>query len=131
MPKPTKFSFKSAKIKGARAGSLVLDSFHMREIDGRDEELAAGMAAAKGGHASGSEEMVRLSIVAVNDKPVSQPYLGFDVWNQRARSLALQAFRLLNSHTEKESDSFLSTAEEGEPAMEGVPTEPTVPSTND
>lgn len=131
MLKPTKFSFKKAKITGARAGSLVLESFHMREIDGRDEELAAGMAAAKGGHATGSEEMVRLAIVAVNDKPVQQPYLAFDVWNQRARSFALRAFRLLNSHTEKESDDFLATAEEASPTMEGVPTEPAGPSTSD
>lgn len=131
MPKPTKFSFKKARITNARAGATVLESFHMREIDGRDEELAAGMAAAKGGHATGSEEMVRLAIVAVNDKPVQQPYLQFDVWNQRARSFALQSFRLLNSHTEKESDSFLATAEEGDPAMDAGSVEPPGPSTSE
>lgn len=131
MPKPVKFDFKKAKITGARAGNTVLESFHMREIDGRDEELAAGMAAAKGGQATGSEEMVRLAIVAVNGKPVQQPYLGFDVWNQRARSLSLKAFRTLNSHTEKEGDDFLATAEEADPLTDGVGTEPAGPSTSD
>lgn len=130
MPKPIRFSFEKAHITGARAGNTVLKSFHMREIDGRDEEIAASMAAAKGGQATGSEEMVRLAIVAVNDKPIAQPYLAFDVWNQRARSFSLKAFRQMNSHTEKEGDNFLATGEEGDPMVD-MSSESGAPSTND
>ncbi len=114
MSTPVKFDFEKAKIKRARAGKVDLKSFHMREVDGRDEEVAANMAKNKGGSASASEEMIRIAIVAVNGEPVQQPYLQFDVWNQRARSLALKAFNSLNGFTQEEGDVFLETAEEGD-----------------
>ena len=108
----TKYDLQKAKITRARAGKDTLLSFHMREVDGRDEEVAANMAKAKGGSASSAEEMVRLAIVAVNGKPIKQPYLQFDAWNQRARSFALKAFNDLNGYSEEEKDAFLATAEE-------------------
>ena len=115
MSKPVKFSFEKAKIKRAKCGDTPLREFHMREVDGRDEEVAANTAKMKGGAASSSEEMIRLAIVAVNGEPVQQPYLKFDIWNQRARAFALKAFNDLNGFTQDESDLFLGTAEEDEP----------------
>lgn len=115
MSKPVKFDFEKAKIKRAKCGDKELKSFHMREVDGRDEEIAANVAKSKGGSASASEEMIRLAIVAVNGEPVPQPYLKFDLWNQRARAFALKAFNELNGFTAEESDTFLGTAEEDEP----------------
>lgn len=112
MSKPVKYSFEKAKIKRAKCGDTPLRDFHIREVDGRDEEVAANTARMKGGAASSSEEMIRLAIVAVNGEPVQQPYLKFDVWNQRARAFALKAFNDLNGFTAEESDSFLGTAEE-------------------
>lgn len=112
MSKPVKYSFEQAKIKRARCGNVDLKDFHMREVNGQDEELAANWAKQKGGAASSSEEMVRLAIVAVNGEPVKQPYLQFDVWNQRARSFALKAFNELNGFNGDEGDRFLGTAEE-------------------
>lgn len=112
MTQPIKFDLKKANIKRARVGKDQLDNFHMREVDGRDEEIAANMAKAKGGSATSGEEMVRLAIVAVNGKPVKQPYLQFDTWNQRARSFALKAFNELNGYTKDEEEAFLATAEE-------------------
>jgi hypothetical protein len=114
--KPVKFSFEAAKIKRAKCGTTELKTFHMREVDGRDEELAANWAKNKGGAASSSEELVRLSIVAVNGDPIQQPYLKFDTWNQRARAFALRAFNDLNGFSDKEAADFLETAEEDDVA---------------
>lgn len=115
MSKPVRFDFVKAKIKRARAGKTDLQSFHIREVDGQDEETAAMWAKGKGGAASSGEEMLRLSIVAVNDQPVSQPYLQFDTWNQRARAFAMKAFNDLNGYSKDEETAFLSTAEEETP----------------
>lgn len=112
MSKPVKFSFEKAGIKRAKCGDEIIRDFHMREVDGTDEEFAANQAKGKGGAASAAEEMVRLSIVAVNGQPVAQPYLKFDKWNQRARSFALKAFNDLNGFTSDEGENFLKTAEE-------------------
>jgi hypothetical protein len=102
--------FDTSKMKNVRAGGVLITSFTMREVDGQDEEVAAGAAKARGGSISSAEELIRLSIVAVNDQPVKQPYLAFDTWNSRARQLALKAWTSLNGVTEEEGDAFLSAA---------------------
>ena len=107
-----RYDFEKAKIKRARAGKVELRSFVMREIDGRDEEVAAGYVKAKNDNTTVTEEMVRLSIVSVNDQPVPQPYLAFDTWNSRARIFAVKAFNEVNGMTSKEEDDFFGTAEE-------------------
>lgn len=119
--KPIRFDLKKAKIKRARAGQEELHSFAMREVDGRDEEAAANMAKAKGGSATAAEEMIRLALVEVNDKPVKQPYLEFDLWNQRARAFALRAFTDLNGTTQEEAEGFLKTATEVDAPLSSGP----------
>lgn len=114
MNKPIRYDLVKAKIKRARAGSEELKSFHMREVDGRDEEVAAGAAKARGGQATTQEELVRVAIVGVNDRAVKQPYLQFDTWNARARAFALQAFREINGMTQDEDDAFKATGEESD-----------------
>lgn len=111
-----RFDLTKIKIKGIpKAGQTVITSFHMREVNGVDEEHAANAAKSKGGSASNIEELTRLAIAAVNDKPVQQPYLQFDVWNSKARALALKAFSEINSITEKEAEDFAGTAEAVDP----------------
>jgi len=102
--------FDTSKMKHVRAGSLTITSFTLREVDGQDEEIAAAAAKARGGNVSSAEELIRLSIVEVNDQPVKQPYLAFDTWNSRARALALRAWASLNSVTEDETEAFLNAA---------------------
>lgn len=122
--KPVKYDFTKAGIKRVRAGKVLLESFHMREVDGRDEEMAANWAKSKGGSASSTEELVRLAIVAVNGQAVTQPYLQFDAWNQRARSFALRAFNDLNAFTEEEKVGFLATASEEDAPVSSPPAAP-------
>jgi len=112
MSKPVRYDLERAKIKRARVGKTEIKSFSMREVDGRDEEVATNSAKARGGSATTQEELVRLSVVAVNDVNVEHPYLAFDTWNSRARSFSLKAFNELNGMSKEEEADFLATAEE-------------------
>ena len=123
MSKPIRYDLKKAGIKRARVGNDEIFAITIRETDGRDEEVAANYAKSKGGSATAAEEMIRLSIVAVNDKAVQQPYLKFDVWNQRARSFMLKAFNDVNGLSNKEGEDFLATAEEVDDPPPSVPGE--------
>lgn len=88
-----------------------IDSVTIKETTGRDEEKAAQLARAKGAKESVFEELMRLSIVAVNDTPVDQPYSGLDDWNSKTRSYILQAFQSINGiGGDGELDDFLSSA---------------------
>lgn len=86
-------------------------SFVMRETTGADEENAAVAAKAKGGAMTPTEELVRLSIVSVDGKPVDQPYLSFDSWNTRTRNYAIKAWASINGVDEKDAKDFLDGAE--------------------
>lgn len=92
--------------KGAQAQSITV-----RETDGKDEEQASLTAKAKGGASNEIEELVRLSIVAIDDKPVTQPFEGFDSWKSKMRGYALSAWRDMNVIDEKEAESFLKGGE--------------------
>lgn len=96
----------------------ALESFTLRETDGKDEEYAAQRAKAKGGDATTVEELVRISIVAVNGEPVIQPYEKLAQWNSRARGLVVTAWRSLNTISDKEDTDFLAAAEEHSAAEE-------------
>jgi hypothetical protein len=98
------------KMKNVRVGDKKLDSFVIREVDGRDEEISSGWAKAKGGTATATEELIRISIVEVNGETVKQPYLAFDTFNSRARHFVLVAFRSLNGATDDEDEAFLAAA---------------------
>ena len=88
-----------------------IKSFVIRETNGRDEEQAAIFAKAKGAASSSFEELVRLSVVSVNDAPVEQPFTAFDDWNSRTRMYVLQAYRSINAiESDKEVDDFLASA---------------------
>lgn len=115
----TKIKLKGPGVPKVSAAEPLRD-FHMREVNGVDEELAANTAKAKGGSATNMEELTRLSIVAVNGKPVAQPYLQFDGWNSKARALALRAFAEINSINNDEADSFAGTAEAADLPSSGV-----------
>jgi len=107
------FRFDLTGLKNCKmSNGTKLTSFTLREVDGRDEELAANTAKTKGGSVTTTEELVRYSITHVNDEPIKQPYLQFDLWTSRARGFLLQAFREVNGFKEEESDLFLKTAEE-------------------
>lgn len=115
--------FDASKMKNVRmTNGVVIKSFVVREVNGIDEEEATNIAKAKGGAVTPMEEMIRLSIVEVNGEPVKHPYLAFDTWNNRARALAVQAFRSLNGTTDKEVEDFLGAA---------VPVDAAAPSHND
>lgn len=94
----------------------ALKSFTLRETDGKDEEYAAQRAKAKGGDATTTEELIRVSIVAVNGSPVQQPYEALGKWNSRARGLLVAAWRNLNTISDKEESDFLAGAEDLAPA---------------
>lgn len=89
-------------------GATRLESFTLREIDGTDEEYAVTRARETGSNIA--EEMIRISVVAVNDAPVSQPYLQMGKWNARARSLLATAWREMNAVSDREEAAFLSGA---------------------
>lgn len=86
-------------------------SFIIKETDGQDEELAAQYAKERGGAANAMEELVRLSIVEADGKPVTQPYLGFDKLNTKTRAFMFAAWRKLNASEDKEIEDFLKGGE--------------------
>ncbi len=86
------------------AGDEQLHSFTLRETEGKDEEYAAERA--KIAKSSSSEELIRVSLVAVNDVPVQQPYLVLNKWNSKARQLVADAFTELNTVSDGEIEDF-------------------------
>jgi hypothetical protein len=95
--------------QGTGPKRVDIKSVSLREITGQDEILANSLAEAKGKQGSVRVELVRLSIVKVDGKPVQQPFGDLDTWNSRTRKFVLDAFNSVNSNTEKESEDFLSS----------------------
>lgn len=108
-PKPRKGKLSRASKRFMVGPKTRLESFTLREIDGSDEEYVATRAKALGDETNLGEEMIRISIVAVNDEPVQQPY-SLKTWNAPARALLATAWRELNAVTPEEEDDFLSEA---------------------
>lgn len=102
--------FDLSKFKGCS-----IQSFAMREVDGRDEALATMAAKAKGGATTMADELVRRSLTKVNDSPVNvddgEPYGEYDQWNSRTRNFVFEAFQAMNAVQPAEKDSFLSSAQ--------------------
>lgn len=94
-----------------------INSFTMREIDGKDELEAARLLQARGSTAenfqvAALEENLRISIYAVNGKKVEQPYFAMNNWSAKTRRFALEAWTLLNGVEEEDLAVFLGAAED-------------------
>ena len=90
-----------------------IESVTLREIDGKDEEQAAGAAEARGMKPGQvTEEMVRCALVEVNDTAVVYPHPGLSKWNTKTRNLVIAAFASMNSTEDKDMKSFLEEAED-------------------
>lgn len=85
-------------------------SITIRETDGADETKAAEAKEALGKAGSFMEELIKLSIVAVDDEPVKAPFGEMEKWNSRTRSLVMAAFKSVNGFLEQEAADFLSSA---------------------
>lgn len=87
-----------------------IDSFDMRETNGKDEDQAVLVAKAKGGAATSLDELVRLSITKVNGKPVNTgdgvPLSEYDEWNSRTRTFIINAYKKLNGVSNEEGQDF-------------------------
>ncbi len=93
--------------KGCDIQSIVL-----RETCGKDEEMAALKAEARGMKPGQiHEELLRLAVTEVDGKKVEYPFTGLSKWNTKTRNMVLAYFNDMNSVEEAELKSFL---EEGE-----------------
>lgn len=87
-----------------------IHSVTIRESNGDDEALASMTAEAKGKQGSVHIETVRASIVAVDGKPVSQPFLDFDKWNTRTRRIVSEYWSSINGTDTEELGNFIKAA---------------------
>ena len=104
---------KGCAYKSPTGDRVVIESFDIRETDGDDEERAANTAKGKGGSATAVEELIQISLVAINDEPVNvggKPYNGFVKWNSKARNMAQKAWTAVNAGNADESEAFLARA---------------------
>jgi hypothetical protein len=94
--------------KGCNVSSIAL-----RETCGKDEEQAARAADAKGNRPGAmTEELLRLSIVEVDEKRTEYPYLGLAKWNTKTRNTVLTYFQSMNAVDDEETTRFLEEAED-------------------
>lgn len=94
---------------------LSCKTFTVREVNSKDEDVAALNAKAKGKDGQVMDELIRLSVTEVDGEPKSpeSPFMAWDTWNTRTRTMVIRAFQKLNAVSKEESDDFLST---GKPA---------------
>jgi hypothetical protein len=107
VPAEYEITFKVPPARGRgrfAVGDATLTSFTLRETNGKDEEYAAERAKAM--KTSMTEELIRVSIVAVNGERVAQPYLALGLWNSKARTRLARAFQEINSASDKEDEDF-------------------------
>ena len=102
------YRFELPPDKGTRRCNIR--SITLRETNGPDETMAAQLAEAKGKQGSVSIETIRLSIVAVDDKPASQPFGDLDTWNTRTRNLVAQYWDSINGTSQGEAENFIKAA---------------------
>jgi hypothetical protein len=96
---------------GAGKKTVDISSVTIREVTGRDEELASVLTEAKGKNGSMAVEILRLSIEKVDGRKVEQPYGELDGWNARTRKFVLDAWASINSVSQDEAEDFLSGAQ--------------------
>ena len=90
---------------------MSIKSFHIREVTGEDEQVAALAAEAKGKSTSMLQELVRLSISQVEDAPVDAgTFTAFDKWSSRTRTAVMNAFKAINGMDDKAEISPLLSA---------------------
>lgn len=94
-----------------------VESFVIREIDGKDELEASRWVSAKATGADDEaalmvEERVRVSVFSVNGQRVEQPYTGLNKWSTKTRNLLLQAWMSLNTVPDDDVAVFLGAAED-------------------
>lgn len=94
----------------------TIRSVTMREIDGHDEREAAKIMSARSNIDNPGvalmEEQIRVSIVAVDGEPVSQPFTGMNAWSTRTRRFIMEAFGHLNGVEDEELEDFLKAAKD-------------------
>ena len=83
----------------------------MRETSGIDERNAALMAETRGGTSAMGMELIRCSIVAVDDKRVQHPFIEMDKWNTKTRSFVRAFWESLNDIKEEEVGLAVATGE--------------------
>ncbi len=83
-------------------------SIVMRETNGIDEQNAALQADVRGKRSSIYQELVRLSIVKVDDADVIQPFAQLEGWSSRTRALVNKAYEDLNDLEDDEVATFLA-----------------------
>lgn len=101
-------------------GRFSIQSVTLRETNGEDELEAEKLAEIQ--KTSMRQELVRASIVKVNDMPVTQPYAGLDGWNTKTRSTVVACWIKLNGISDKDAQDFLASGEiqEDSPDTENV-----------
>jgi hypothetical protein len=116
------YRFELPADKGPRRCSIRFIT--LKETGGAEEDMAKLSADAKGKHGSVTVETIRASIVAVDDKPVAQPYGAMDTWNSRTRRLISEYWNSINGVDEGEAESFINAATpvlvESRPALSAV-----------
>lgn len=105
----TNYRFELPPAKGPRRCSIK--SITLKETGGPEEAIARLAAEAKGKAGSVTLETIRASIVAVDDKPVMQPYADLDTWNTRTRTLVAQYYNSINGTDEEETENFIEAAQ--------------------
>lgn len=98
--------------KYARPGApLSCKTFTVREVNSKDEDLAAAAARAKGKEGIGAvmDELYRMSFVEVDGQPrnADAPFVEWDSFNTRTRTMMIRAWQKLNALSQEDSEDFL------------------------
>lgn len=101
-----------------------IESIVIRRTNGYDERDAAKMADAKQAESTMFNELVRVAIAAVDDKPVVQPFMEWDGWSTKTRELVMTAYNSMCENSEAEKAAFLAASEDVAPLVDrGTPRE--------
>ena len=98
--------------KYARQGSpLSCKTFTVREVNSKDEDIAAASAKAKGKEGIGAvmDELYRLAFTEVDGQPRSadNPFVEWDTFNVRTRTMMIRAWQKLNAVNQEDAEDFL------------------------
>lgn len=107
------FNCEKFKLRDDRGGAI--DSFKLRELNGKDETDAIARISGPDGKAAPgvngfahlNDQMVASSFVEVNGQPVPQPYVDWIAWPTRTRSFITAAYNSINEAAPAEIADFL------------------------
>lgn len=105
---------RKVKVSLKKYKDMSIESFVMRELNGKDEEQASKITEAKG-EDKHMNELVRMSLVEVDGEPVNVdgvPFNGLDTWSSRTRQMVSIAFQKLNTVANEDIKDFLDSMEE-------------------